>query len=89
VANIPSFGRGPKQNWTTWGMNLLTMSGFSYAWGHPDTPMTDKMASGFHGDYIAGAEAAAAIVAALLHRANTGKGQHLELSQAEATISVL
>lgn len=89
VANLPALGKGPKQEWTTWGMNLLTMSGFSYAWGHPETPMTDRMASGFHGDYIAGAEAATAIVAALFHRANTGKGQHLELSQAEATISVL
>jgi len=89
VANLPSFGQGPKQDWTTWGMNLLTMSGFTYAWAHPETPPTDRMASGFIGDYIAGAEAAAAIVGALLYRASTGKGQHLELSQAEATISVL
>lgn len=89
AASLPSFGKGPKQDWTTWGMNLLTMSGFSCAWAHPETPPTDRMASGFVGDYIAGAEAAAAITGALLYRAATGKGQHLELSQAEATISVL
>jgi crotonobetainyl-CoA:carnitine CoA-transferase CaiB-like acyl-CoA transferase len=89
VASLPSFGKGPKQDWTTWGMNLLTMSGFTCAWAHPETPETDKMASGFIGDYIAGAEAATAIMGALLYRADTGKGQHLELSQAEATISVL
>jgi benzylsuccinate CoA-transferase BbsF subunit len=87
--NIPAMGKGPDEKWTTWGMNLLSLSGFTYAWGHPDTPVTERNASGFHGDYIAGSTAAAATVAALFHRARTGKGQNVEVSQADATISVL
>ena len=86
---IPALGKGPAEKWSTWGMNLLSYSGFTYFWGHPDTPVTERMASGFHGDYIAGTEAAAAILAALYFRARTGKGQHIEISQAEATVSVL
>jgi benzylsuccinate CoA-transferase BbsF subunit len=89
VISIPSLGKGPHEKWTTWGMNLLSMSGFTYQWAHPDTPVTERMASGFHGDYVAGVEAATAIVGALFYRARTGKGQFVELSQAESTVSVL
>jgi crotonobetainyl-CoA:carnitine CoA-transferase CaiB-like acyl-CoA transferase len=89
VANMEAFGRGPYESWTTWGMNLLSYSGFTHWWGHPDTPETERAASGYHGDYVSGAGAAVAILAALLHRASTGEGQYLELSQAEATASVL
>jgi benzylsuccinate CoA-transferase BbsF subunit len=86
---IPALGKGPNEGWSTWGMNLLSYSGFTQAWGHPETPVPERMASGFHGDYISGSMAAAAIVAALFYRAKTGKGQHLEVSQAEATVSAL
>jgi benzylsuccinate CoA-transferase BbsF subunit len=84
---IPSLGRGLNERWSTWGMNLLSLSGFTHAWGHPETPITERMASGIHGDYIAGAVAAACTVAALFYRSHTGKGQHIELSQAESTIA--
>ncbi len=89
VCSIPSLGKGPHERWSTWGMNLLSMSGFSYLWGHPETPVTERMASGFHGDYIAGTKAATAIVGAIFYRARTGKGQFIEISQAESTVSVL
>ncbi len=88
-ASIPSFGVGPKQAWSTWGMNLLSYSGFSYMWGHPQTKMVDRMASGFHGDYMAGTMSAAVIMSALYHRALTGKGQFVEMSQAQATTNIL
>jgi crotonobetainyl-CoA:carnitine CoA-transferase CaiB-like acyl-CoA transferase len=88
-ASIPSFGRGPKQAWSTWGMNLLSYSGFSYMWGHPQTNMADRMASGFHGDYMAGTMSASVIVAALYHRALTGKGQFVEIPQAQTTTNIL
>lgn len=88
-ASISSFGKGPKQAWSTWGMNLLTYSGFSYMWSHPQTKMTEHCAAGFHGDYMAGTMSAALIVAALYHRAATGQGQFVELSQAQATTNLL
>ena len=88
-ASIPSFGKGPKEAWTTWGMNLLTYSGFTHMWGHPQTRMVDRMASGFHGDYMAGVMSAAVIVAALFHRARTGQGQFIEMAQAQSTTNIL
>ena len=89
VASLPALGEGPHQEWLTWGMNLLSFSGFTHQWRHSDTPVPEAAASGYHGDFIAGAKAAAAIMAALLYRASTGDGQYIELSQAEATASVL
>ena len=89
VASLQSMGKGPYEGWTTWGMNLLSFSGFSSEWGHRETPMTDRAASGYLVDYIAGGQAAAAILAALFYRAMTGEGQYIELSQAEAAASVL
>ena len=89
VINLQAFGRGPYEAWSTWGMNLLSYTGFAYSWGHPDTPMTDRAASSYHGDYIAGTKAALAVVSALWHRAKTGEGQHIQLSQAESAASVL
>jgi crotonobetainyl-CoA:carnitine CoA-transferase CaiB-like acyl-CoA transferase len=89
VTNMEALGRGPYEKWTTWGMNLLSYSGFTHMWGHPETPVTERAAAGFHGDYVSGAKTAIAILAALLYRARTGKGQYIELSQAEASASVL
>ncbi len=89
VASLQSMGKGPHEGWTTWGMNLLSFSGFANEWGHPGTPMADRAVSGYLVDYIAGGQAAAAILAAIFHRAMTGEGQYIELSQAEAAASVL
>ncbi|MBI4296216.1 MAG: CoA transferase [Chloroflexi bacterium] len=89
VVSLQSLGKGPSQDWATWGMNLLSFTGFAYGWGHPDTPVTERTAGGFHVDYIAGAETAVAIMAALIHRANTGEGQYIDVSQAEAGACVL
>jgi crotonobetainyl-CoA:carnitine CoA-transferase CaiB-like acyl-CoA transferase len=89
VASLQSMGKGPYEGWTTWGMNLLSFSGFSSEWGHPGTPMTERAASGYLVDYIGAGQASAAILAAIFHRAMTGEGQYIELSQAEAGASVL
>ncbi len=89
VASLPSFGNGPHENWTTWGMNLLGFTGFAYTWGHPDTPIEERASSSTYGDYIAGTIAAAGVLAALFHRANTGEGQYIEVSQTESTASLL
>jgi crotonobetainyl-CoA:carnitine CoA-transferase CaiB-like acyl-CoA transferase len=86
---MPSLGDGPHEEWTTWGMNLLSYTGFAYNWGHPDTPMEERAASHYYGDYIAGMMTASALLAALLHRAQTGEGQYVEVAQAEATASLL
>ena len=89
VASLQGMGRGPYQGWTTWAMNLMSFTGFAYGWGHAETAMTERVAARYYGDYIAGGKAAAAIAAALFHRALTGEGQYIELSQVEAAMSVL
>ena len=89
VVSMPSFGKGPYEQWTTWGMNLLSFTGFAYSWGHPETSMEERAASNYYGDYVAGIKTAATILAALYHRAKTGEGQYIEVSQAEATASLL
>jgi benzylsuccinate CoA-transferase BbsF subunit len=89
VVSMPSFGNGPHEQWTAWGMNLLSFTGFAYLWGHPDTPMEDRAANNTYGDYIAGTMAAADVLAALYHRAKAGEGQYIEISQTESTASLL
>jgi benzylsuccinate CoA-transferase BbsF subunit len=88
-ASLQSMGGGPYEEWTTWGMNLLSFSGFAYEWGHPDTPISERVGCRYHGDYTSGSDAATAILAALFHRAQTGEGQYIEVSQVEATTSLL
>jgi benzylsuccinate CoA-transferase BbsF subunit len=89
VVSMPSFGEGPYEYWTTWGMNLLSFTGFAYYWGYPETPVEERAASNYFGDYVAGIETSSAILAALYHRAKTGEGQYIEVSQTEVTASLL
>jgi crotonobetainyl-CoA:carnitine CoA-transferase CaiB-like acyl-CoA transferase len=89
LASMPSLGQGPHEQWTTWGMNLLSFTGISYSWGHPDTPVEERAANSTYGDYIAAMKTAATIMAALYYRTKTGEGQHVEISQAESTASML
>jgi benzylsuccinate CoA-transferase BbsF subunit len=89
VASLQALGRGPYEKWTTWAMNVMSYAWFTQGWGYPDTSMEERIGSGYYCDYIAGGTAAAVIVAALFHRARTGKGQYIELSQAEVAASAM
>jgi benzylsuccinate CoA-transferase BbsF subunit len=89
VASLPSFGRGPHEEWTTWGMNLLSFTGFAHGWGHAETPMEERAANSTYGDYIAGMMAGSAVLASLWARAKSGEGRYIEVSQTEATASLL
>lgn len=89
VASLQALGRGPYEEWTTWAMNVMSYAGFTQGWGYPDTSMEERIGSGYYCDYIAGGTAAAVIVAALFHRARTGEGQYIELSQAEVAASAM
>jgi crotonobetainyl-CoA:carnitine CoA-transferase CaiB-like acyl-CoA transferase len=56
--------------------------------GHADLDVTSNTAI-FSGDYLAGAQAALGVMMALWHRRKTGRGQLVEMSQAENASGML
>jgi crotonobetainyl-CoA:carnitine CoA-transferase CaiB-like acyl-CoA transferase len=58
--------------------------GLSEQTGYPDGPPTEI---GESTDYRSGAALAAAVLAALLHRARTGEGQHVDLASREVVVA--
>ncbi|MGW2257475.1 CoA transferase [Streptomyces sp. NPDC001780] len=73
---------GPRAGWVSYADTVSAGSGLTglTGWGPDDVV---GVIYG-HGDIVAGLQAALATVAALEHRAETGRGQHIDLSQLEA-----
>lgn len=73
---------GPRAGWVSYADTVSASSGLTglTGWGPDDVV---GVIYG-HGDIVAGLQAALATVAALEHRAETGRGQHIDLSQLEA-----
>ena len=76
---------GPHARWVTWGPNIEALSGLARLSGFPRREATvtqfalPDVASALHGLF--------AVLAALDHRARTGEGSFVALSQLEATIA--
>ena len=82
----PGFGTtGPYKHYRSMGMTLDAFCGHSAMRGYPNEELS-TITPFHHPDAIGGATAAFAIIAALWHRATTGQGQHIDLSQVEASI---
>src|SRR5262245_23725204 len=78
---------GPESVYVSYGPAQAPLSGLSSLTGFPDFP---PMHVGFsYGDPNGGAHGAFAILAALMHRARTGEGQYIDLSQWETSIALL
>ena len=89
MLRMPAFGLdGPYKNYRALGTHIEGMIGHHYLRGYTDA---DPEAAGdvYTGDAIAGVMGAFAIAMALRHRARTGEGQLIELSQAENFLPVL
>ncbi|MPY60063.1 CaiB/BaiF CoA-transferase family protein [Streptomyces spongiae] len=73
---------GPRAGWVSYADTVSAASGLTglTGWGPDDVV---GVIYG-HGDIVAGLQAALATLAALEHRAETGRGQHIDLSQLEA-----
>ncbi|MEU0838976.1 CoA transferase [Streptomyces sp. NPDC005962] len=73
---------GPRNGWVSYADTVSASSGLTglTGWGPDDVV---GVIYG-HGDIVAGLQAALATVAALEHRDETGRGQHIDLSQLEA-----
>lgn len=88
LISMPSHGKsGPEKHHVAYGTNVEQLSGLASITGYPGLgPHKSPIA---YGDPNAGAIAAAAALAALLHRRETGEGQHVEVAQWEAMIGTI
>ena len=82
MLSMPAFGgQGPWRDARAYGSTLEHASGLPTVSGAADgPPLTNQLA---YGDPVGGMNAAAALLAALLHRKTTGEGQHVDLAQVE------
>lgn len=78
---------GPESEFVSYGPAQVPLSGMSSLTGYAGWPPMHVGIS--YGDPNGGLHGAFAVLAALLHRARTGEGQYIDLSQAETTIAVL
>lgn len=89
MASLPAFGvEGPYSHFRAYGANMEAVVGHTLLRGYTDTDAT-TVTSVFLADACGGATIAFAIMAALHHRRKTGKGQFIDMSQAENVMHTL
>ncbi len=90
MVSMPGWGeRGPYQGYATLGSGLDAFSGHFYLRGYPDSDPTTTTGGVFHSDATGALALAFAIMTALHYRERSGKGQFIDLSQAEALMTHL
>lgn len=83
MLRVPAYGStGPYYNARALGVHLEAVMGHTLLRGYEDADASANTAI-FSGDYMAGAQGAFAVMAALWHRRKTGNGQLIEIGQAE------
>lgn len=86
VLSMPLFGSpGPYAEFGGVGTVTEAASGHQLLRAYPGSDPTGF----FYGDVVSGSSAAFGLMAALMYRAETGIGQHIEVAQAEASIPLL
>ncbi|MBI4590298.1 MAG: CoA transferase [Candidatus Rokubacteria bacterium] len=78
---------GPHSHYAGYGSLAAALAGFYALTGWPDRE--PAMIYGAYTDFVAHHFASAALLAALDHRRRTGEGQHVDLSQFEASLHFL
>jgi len=78
---------GPESHYVSYGPAQVPLSGLSSLTGYRDWPPMHVGIS--YGDPNGGLHGAVAVLAALHHRARTGQGQYIDMSQQETSIAVL
>jgi crotonobetainyl-CoA:carnitine CoA-transferase CaiB-like acyl-CoA transferase len=89
MVRIPAYGStGPYNQARALGVHLESVMGHSWLRGYADGDPSDNSPI-FSGDYLAGAQAALAVMMAIWHRDKTGEGQLVEIGQAENASAML
>jgi crotonobetainyl-CoA:carnitine CoA-transferase CaiB-like acyl-CoA transferase len=90
MASLQAFGQtGPRRDFVSFGPILMAFSGMTYLWRDPEVERPGAACQTAFPDYVAPSYGALAILAALHYRSRTGKGQYIDISQAETAASML
>ncbi|HLN87526.1 MAG TPA: CoA transferase [Candidatus Limnocylindrales bacterium] len=90
MASLQAFGQtGPRRDYVSFGPILMSYSGMAYLWRDPEIERPGAGCQTAFPDYIAPSYGALAILAALNYRARSGKGQYIDISQAETAASMI
>jgi len=90
MASLQAFGQsGPRRDYVSFGPILMSYCGMAYLWRDPEIERPGAGCQTAFPDYIAPSYGALAIIAALHFRARTGRGQYIDISQAETAASML
>ena len=90
MASLQAFGQtGPRRDYVSFGPILMSYSGMAYLWRDPEIEKPGAGCQTAFPDYIAPSYGALAILAALNYRARSGKGQYIDISQAETAASMI
>ena len=90
MVSMPGWGeRGLYQGYSTIGSGLDAFAGHHYLRSYPGEGETSNTASVTHSDAVGCLSVSFAIMAALHYRERSGKGQFIDLSQAESLITHL
>ncbi len=82
--SMPGWGSiGPLRDHVAFGFSLVSVSGLSYTWGHPESEPNARCKFDYP-DFLIASLTALAALAAIYHKAETGRGQHVEMAQVEA-----
>jgi len=88
MLSMSGFGRtGPWKDRVSYGQTLQAWSGFTDLTGFPDTRPSGPASA--YSDAVGGMTGAQAVLLALIQRANTGRGQWIDVSQMEAMSALL
>lgn len=90
MVSMPGWGeRGLYQGFSTIGSGLDAFAGHHYLRSYPGGGETSNTASVTHSDAVGCLSVAFAVMAALHYRERSGKGQYIDMSQAESLIAHL
>ncbi|MFL2640457.1 MAG: CaiB/BaiF CoA transferase family protein [Dehalococcoidia bacterium] len=82
--SMPGWGSsGPRKDDVAFGFNLVSVSGLSYIWGHPDSSPNARCKFDYP-DFLVASLTTLASLAALYYKKITGSGQKVEIAQVEA-----